>query len=189
MIKKRRRGTTLIELLVAIVILSIMMVVFSSIYTNSIKTFQQELTQAQLQADSQLIVDNIINDIKSAQSVEANYDTYSSDTDSIILKVPAVDANQNFLYTGSVMVFDRIIYYKSGPAIHKIIYADTNSNRYALNGLNKTLSSNVTGLTFNYYPDNILPTAVSTTIQLTKNVGKFNRSVILTSKAKMRNNL
>ena len=186
---KLKKGTTLIELLIVIIILTILMTAFSSIYVNGIKSSREEFIQTQLQSDAQTILDRITGDIKLAQGVDANYNTFVTSENTIILKVPAIDQSQNFLYTGTDLLLDRIIYYKHNSELHRVVYANMASIRYPSNNTNRILSDKVSIFTPTYQPDMINPVTVTTTLKLSKAVGKVNKFITVVGKAKLRNNL
>jgi len=180
---------TLVELVIGISLISILMIAFSSIYITSINNYQQELTQTKLQSDGQIILDEILNDITIASSVDASYNAYSTSSQSVILNVPALASNQNFIYSGNNLVFDRIIYYQDGVNLHKLVYANSSSSRYPQNNINKILTSKITGLNFVYNPDQNMPTDIKTTFTLVKTVGHYHGKVTMAGKSRLRNNL
>jgi len=186
---KQKKGMSLIELMIAMSLLVIISIVIGSIYITGFKTYRQELAQSSIQSNAQTILDSIINDAKNAQSVEETYNTYTSGVNSVILRVPAIDSDKNILYSGSSMLFDRIIYYFEDNAIHKVTYADSSSVRFAQNGLNKTLDNNILKLEFAYDPDILSTTLLTATVSTNQQVGKINRNIALIGKARLRNHL
>ena len=180
---------SLIELMIAMSLLVIISIVIGSIYITGFKTYRQELAQSSVQSNAQTILDSIINDAKNAQSVEETYSSYVTANDSVILKIPAIDTNKNIIYAGNSMLFDRVIYYFENDAIHKITYADPLSARFIQNGINKTLDSNILVLNFSYDPDALSATLLTATVSANQQVGKINRNISLTGKARLRNHL
>ncbi len=187
--RKQKPGISLIELMVVMSLLVIISIVIGSVYISGIKTYRQELAQSSIQSNAQTILDSIINEAKNAQSVEETYSTYVSGTNSVILKVPAIDSNKNIIYSGSAMLFDRIIYYFEDNAIHKVTLADPASARFNQNGLNKTLDNNILVLEFAYDPDILSTTLLTATVSTNQQVGKINRNISLTGRARLRNHL
>lgn len=187
----KKKGLTLIELLIVMVLMSILMPVIVSIYISGIKTFNQELTQTQLQSNAQTILDEIMNDTKNAQAVLETYNGETTNTSTIILRIPAIDASQVIQYNGTDMLFDVIIYKFEGNNIHKIVYSpiESNSVRRAQDGRDKVIASNILNLIFDYDPDPVSPTLVTTTVTNNQAVGIFVRKVTVTSKARLRNHI
>jgi len=180
-----KKGTTLIELLIAIIILGIIMTVFSSIYLIGVNSFRNEFVQSQLLSNSQVIVDRINQDVKFAQGIDETFNSYTTSNTLLIIQSPAIDTEHIFIPNG----IDRIIYYQDGEELHRVIYANPNSSRYPQNGIDQILTKNLKTLSFGFFPDQANPNKVSTTLTLSKGVGKLYRSVTITAKAKMRNKL
>jgi len=185
----KKGGVTLIELLIAIALLATMLIVITNVYVTGFKTFREELATSQLESNAQTILDEITNTAKNAQSAEAAYDIYTSGPNSIILKVPALDSNKNILYSNNTMLFDRVIYYYEDSKIHKLTLAEPTSIRYIENGINKTIDDKILELNFTYDPDAVSATLVTINISSHQEVGKINRTISLTSKARLRNHL
>lgn len=184
-----RKGFTIYELLISIAILGTMIIAITNIYIVGLKTFREELASSQLESNAQTILDEITTDAKNAQSAEAAYDVYTSGANSIILKIPAIDNSKNILYSGNTMLFDRIIYYYENDSIHKITIADPASIRYKENNINKTIASKVLELSFSYDPDAVSATLVTIHVTSHQEIGKLDRTISLTSKARLRNHL
>ena len=186
-----KKGTTILELLIAIIILGIMMTVFSAIYINGVTSFRNEFTTSQLQSTAQTVVDRINQDIKSARGTESTYENYTLSDNTLILRLPAIsnDDQEYFIYSGGMLQFDTYIYYLSENEIQRIIYANPSSKRYSKNEQVQTLTKNVTELVFSYDPDITSPVRISTTITLSRDIGKLTRQAQVTATAKMRNNL
>lgn len=184
-----RRGVTIIELMIAIALLGTMLIVITNVYVTGFKTFREELATSQLESNAQTIIDEITNTAKNAQSAEAAYDIYTSGPNSIILKVPALDSNKNIIYSGNTMLFDRVIYYYEDSKIHKITLAEPTSTRYVENGIDKIIDDKILELSFAYDPDAVSATLVTITVSSHQEIGKINRTISLTSKARLRNHL
>lgn len=186
-----KKGTTILELLIAIIILAIMMTVFSAIYINGVTSFRNEFTTSQLQSTAQTVIDRMNQDIKSARGIESTYEGYTLSDNTLILRVPAIsnDDEEYFIYSGGILQFDIFVYYQSSNEIQRVIYANPSSKRYSKNEQVQTLTKNVIGLSFSYDPDIASPARISTTITLSRDIGKLTRQATVTATAKMRNNL
>lgn len=186
----KKKGLTMIELIVVMVLLSILLPVLLSIYVYGTKTFNEELSQSELQSDAQTILDSILNDIRNAQSVEASYDDqFFSNGTTIVLKVPALDQSQNIIYDGSTMQSDIIVYSFYDNSIHKRVFADADSRRATQNNIDKILASNILELNFTYEPDPLAATLVQVTLKNHKKVGNQSKSINVSSKARLRNHI
>jgi Tfp pilus assembly protein PilW len=186
-IKNFKRGTTLIELLIVIPILAIMVVAFSSIYITSLRNYQNQFTQTNLQTDGQSILDNMLNNIKTAGGVEATNGAYTSGAQTLILELPSIDANQNFVYTANALDYDTYIYYLNGTSLHQLILANAASSRFAENNLNTVLSTQISNLSFTYTPGVANATSVAIGMTLSNPVVNYNDNIVLSGKANMRN--
>lgn len=154
---KNERGLTLIELLVSIVLLGVLLSAFTSVYVMGIKSYQREFRTTNLQSENRIVLDRIIADTKQAYKIDP-----ASDGDTLILLVPAIDANGVILYDGTGQFkTDVLTYDKSGNEIMKSISPDISSSRSAVN---KSIIQKVSGLTLTYIPD--LNTAGEVTINL-----------------------
>lgn len=185
-----KKGITLVELMIVMVLIAIILPAVSSVYIKGMQTFRTELSQSQLQSDAQTILDEILNDVKNGQSIETSYnnDQFTTGQNSIIIKIPALDSNQNILYTGTNMRFDRVIYYFEGNSIHKVVYADSGSTRYANNGIDKVLAKNVLVLSFSFEPIDS-PTLITVNVSNNTSIGQNERTVSITGQARLRNHI
>lgn len=185
----KKRGVTLIELLLVMMLLAVVLPAIVSVYIYGSKTFTEQLTQSRLQSDAQTLLDEITNDIRNAQSVEDVYGTYTTDSNTIILRVPALDSGQVIQYNGTSQKSDYIIYDFTGTSIHKVIYADPSSIRYPQNNQNKVIANNILMLTFSYDPSVDSATLVQVNVRNNQSVGKVVENFSVTSKARLRNHI
>ena len=185
----KRRGITLIELLITMALLGIISAVITSVYVTGFKTFQEELASSTVQSSSQTILDALITDTKNGLLIEESYDTYITSENTIIIRLPAVDDDKNILYDGSTMLFDRIIYYYAGNTIHKIVFADPESSRYSKNGIDTVLDKKILALSFAYEPNASAATLITATISSEIKVGNKTRAITVTGQARLRNHI
>ena len=185
----KKRGVTLIELLITMTMIAAISAVITSVYLTGYKTFTTQLASSTIQSDAQTILDALTTDIKNGILIEESYDSYTSDNDSIIIRVPAIDSGGNIVYSGSNMLFDRIIYYYSGDSIHKIIYADPMSKRYSNSGKDVILDKKILALGFTYEPDATAATLVTITINSEIDLGHYTQTFSITGKARLRNHI
>lgn len=185
----KKKGLTLIELLIAMTLLATIAAVISSVYVTGYKTFYEELTSSTIQSNAQTILDGLITDARNGLLIEQSYLTYTTGPNSIIIKVPALDSGSNILYSGTNMLYDRVIYYYQNNAIHKIIFADPASSRYPKNGHDVILDENILELNFTYDPDQATATLVTATISSQDMVGHIARHITITGQARLRNHI
>ena len=165
--------------------ISIIAMTITVVYLSGFTTFQQELASSIVQSDAQTILDSMLLDVKNAILIEPTYSTYTTDQDTLILRVPALNSSKQIVYAGTDMLYDIVIYDYSGGSIHKIIYADPLSTRYPRNGIDTVLDKNILSLSFTYDPD----TLVTATISSEEAAGTKERKITLTGMARMRNHI
>jgi len=145
----RKKGLTLVELLISIVILGIIFSATASLFSVAIKNYQVSSTQAVLQRETNLAVDNITREIKQSIEIPENYVVGRSPT-VLILALPSIDENENFIYDGSSLEKDYITYSLDGTNLHKTVSANLSSTRSQKNGTDKIVLSNISSLEFTY---------------------------------------
>lgn len=185
----KKRGLSLIELLIAMSFIGVLSAVVATVYVTGFNTYRQELASSTVQSNAQTILDALITDARNGVLIEPTYDSFTTGADTIIIRIPAIDASQNILYSGSDMIFDRIIYYYSGNEIHKVTFADPLSSRFPKNGIDSVLDKNILVLNFTYEPDPTAPTLVTATISSEVQAGNRTRSITLTGQARLRNHI
>ncbi len=185
----KKRGFTLIEMMITMSLVVVLSAVISSLYITGFRTFKEQMAIATIQSDGQTILDTMTTDIKNGLSVEPTYLTHVSDANSIIIRVPAVNSQGKIIYSGTNMLVDHIVYYYENKSIHKIVYADPASVRYAKNNVNSTLDNKILILGFSYSPDTTSATLVTVSISSEIKVGTRSEQIQLTGKARLRNHI
>lgn len=148
-----KSGLTLIELIITLAIISIMILIVAEVYVGGIAQSKTDMKKAKLQAEGRSTLEGITRNIKLASSVEATHGTYTSDSTNLILKIPAIDSSENFIYSGETRLNDYIIYYLDGKNLHRIINSSNATSRlYSQDGIDDTLLTNVKSLSFTYDP-------------------------------------
>lgn len=196
-VASKKYGFTLIELLISMSLVGVLSLTITVIYVTGFATFKQELATSVVQSDGQTILDALMLDVKNGMLVEpptysvlvSNGNTYSTNANTLIIRVPAVDNNKQIIYSGTNMLFDRIIYSYDGSSIHKIILAEPSSTRYGRNEIDKVLDRNVLELSFIYDPDENTATHVTATIHSSIKAGNKQRDITLTGEARLRNHI
>lgn len=181
-------GFTLIEVIIATVIIGIVAVVIGEMYVKGTISSKTEINRSKLQVEAKNTLEGITSNVKLATKMEASYGGYTGGASTLILSLPAVDANENFLYSGNQKIHDYIIYRLENKNLHKLVFStDSNSRLYSQNGSDQILLSNVKALTFAYEP--ALPTSiiVSTDLTVENTTQKVAQEVSVNAKAKRRN--
>lgn len=188
-----KRGLTLIELLITMGLIGSILIVITSVYLVGFRTFQEELASSTVQSDAQTILDAAVTDIKNGILIEPTYtfglDTYTTGADTIIIRVPAVNASEQIIYNGSDMLYDRLIYYYEGTEVHKITIADPASIRYKNNGNNAILDKRALNLSFIYDPDQATATLVTVNLSSSIQLGNRSKNITISGQARLRNHI
>jgi type II secretory pathway pseudopilin PulG len=184
---KNKSGFTLIELIIVTSIMIIMILVVAQVYVMGMVQSKSDLAKAQLQTEGKSTMDGIIKNTKLASSVEASYGGYTTGSTNLVLKVPAIDTGENFLYNppdSSIRDYDYIIYHFENKNLHKVIYSiNPNSRLYAQNNTDNIILSNVKSLSFTY--PGVSMVTVNVTIENTTQ--KKPIEVNLTANGRLRN--
>lgn len=193
---KKKHGITLIELLITIGIIGMVLVVITSVYLVGFRTFREELASSTVQSNAQTILDQIVTDTKNGMLIEPPTNpvtigakTFTTGTNTIIIRLPAINSSKQILYSGSDMLYDRIIYYYENNEIHKITIADTGSIRYKNNMADTVLDKKALSLSFEYDPDLSTATLVKVNLSSTISVGNRNKEINISGQARLRNHI
>lgn len=188
-LRLNNEGLTLIELIITLAIISMMIFVVTQVYVTGMVNSKVDMKKATLQTGGRSALEGITRNVKLASAVEATYDAYTSDATNLILKVPAIDSSENFIYSGGNRINDYIVYYLDGKDLHKVVSSTNATSRlYTQDGTDNILMTNVKSLSFTYNPAipnvtmvNINATLEDTTlkdpIEITLNAGGRLRNV------------
>lgn len=185
----KKHGLTLIELLITIGLIGSILIVITSVYLTGFRTYREELSSSMVQSNAQTILDALATDIKNGMLIEQTYDTYTTGPNSIIIRVPSQNSSKQIQYSGTDMLFDRVIYYYQNNEIHKIVFADPSSTRYSGSGVDKVLDKKILTLGFEYDPDMTAATLVKATISSDIKVGNRNKAITISGIARLRNHI
>jgi len=159
------------------------------VYLVGFRTFREELASSTVQSNAQTILDQIVIDTKNGMLIEPTYDTYTTGTNTIIIRLPAINSSKQILYNGTDMLYDRIVYYYANNEIHKITFADPDSSRYKNDGADTILDRNALSLSFEYDPDQATATLVKVTLHSTISVSNRNKEINISGQARLRNHI
>ncbi|MBW6431624.1 prepilin-type N-terminal cleavage/methylation domain-containing protein [Patescibacteria group bacterium] len=146
---RNRKGLTLIELLIAIGLLTIIMSAMSAIFAVALKNYQVSIAQNNLQKDLNIVLDDISRNVKEAVELPLSYTTASNETfnrsgDTLILAIPAIGDEQRFLYDeNDAMKKDYIVYQIIGTELHKKAFTDIDSGRINQDESDKIVLENI----------------------------------------------
>ncbi|MDO8507850.1 MAG: prepilin-type N-terminal cleavage/methylation domain-containing protein [bacterium] len=186
--KDNKKGFTLIEVTIALVIISMMVVVLGDMYMNGTISSGKEMRKSKLQVESKSVLEGINENVKLSAKVGEAYAGYTGGATTLILDIPAIDNSDIFLYSGSQKVYDHIIYYIEGSNLHKLVLSDNVSSRlHGQNNLDQVILDNVSSLVFSYDQAPPSSTMVNTSLTI-QNTGQGQTQTInVTAEAKRRN--
>lgn len=177
----KKKGFTLVELAIAIALLMTIMAAVGAIFSVVIKTYQIESQRGFFQKELNFFGDSITRDIKQSQVVQ-DYGPHTLSASKLILSLPSIDEQNQFIYAGNDLKTDTVVYYRDGSDFYKILYPDPASKRAnGITGGSQTthLAGNISNLNFTYSPNITAARQVTFSITLTKTLGK--RTVTLTA--------
>lgn len=166
----KKRGLTLVELLISIAVLGVILGAVATLFSAAIKNYQVSSAQTVLQRETNTAIDSITRDIKQSIKIAESYNGTERDEHTLILSLPSIDEDENFIYDGSTVEKDYIIYYLDGTNLHKVISANSNSERYQEDATDRIILKNISSLTFSYTPNS--PGAETTQVNIETNIAK-----------------
>lgn len=184
---KNKRGFTLIELLIAITLLGVIMTVTSSVFGVTLRSYRLNIQKSFFQKDLNFSLDSMANNAKSASLVVPSNNGYTSSQNTLILAVPTKNQSGEFVYTANILEYDYYIYYLANNELHKRLYGNSNGILTGQNGVDSTISENVSNFNITYNPDINNASGVSITLALSKNIGGHDVAVSQTRTANLRN--
>lgn len=187
--KRMANGFTLMEVIVAIGLLALVSLLAGGVYLGQIRLFNRQNTQVDVISANQLILDDLVDEIRNASSVAASVtsgsDSYATGPDELVLQMIAIDQNGSLINNS----FDHLVYYLSGlttpKTLHKRLIPDPASSRQAYDDVKSVYVDN---LVLGY--DNLDP-ALATTIDISlttvKKLEGKDKTTTTTTKAYLRN--
>jgi len=124
-----KKAFSLVELIIAMGILGVIMMAVMTLFIIGVKNYSRESQRNFMQKEINFTADDIGVQIKQAAEVPGSYDTYTRGSNTLILAVPAIDEDEEFLYIGDALLYDYFIYYLSGGTLLKKIITNENSIR------------------------------------------------------------
>jgi|FLYL01.1.fsa_nt_gi type II secretory pathway pseudopilin PulG len=150
--RRREVGFTMIELLLGIGVLALLSAVLSAVLVTAQRSAAIERVRSDLITENRLLVDETVRNVKQARSVVTSATlfgtTYTTDGDTLVLAIPAIDANQNLLAN----TYDYQVWQQSGTNYQFIQDGATASVRP--DTPSRLFSRRVSSVTFRYYDQN-----------------------------------
>lgn len=126
----RRRGFSLVEVVIAMAITLLVTVSIFSIFITSSKMAVESFMRNKTAMDARLVIDKLTTDARMAATVENAYGKYTADNKTLILKLPAIDAD-GFAIDPETK-FDYVIYHQEGTSpiyFVRTVVANADSSR------------------------------------------------------------
>ena len=179
--KMIRNGFTIIEIVVVLGIIAICAGILVTLFVDHNRLYKSETAELNITADARIALDDIDNYVRQSNRTLSSYSTFTAGPQVLILQIQSVNASRQ-LIAGT---YDNVVFYLSSGSLLFQVFPNVASTRVALT---KKIASNVTNLTFTYNNASFdLVTEVSTSLTILESAGIQNRSITLSSKAKLRN--
>lgn len=124
------RGLTLVELSISMFINLLGAVAIISILLVASKMAAQSYYMNKATMEARLVVDHLTSDARMAVSLEESFGSYTADANTLILRLPSIDADG--MPIDPEAVFDRIVYHRAPSTTDKLartVIADPSSAR------------------------------------------------------------
>lgn len=187
-ILKNKKGLSLVEMLVAVILLAIVTLVAGDILIAHLRLFTGTSALIDITGTNKIVLDEMVNEVRESVSIVNTCTACGTDTTTstvLILKIWPLDASSNPYDSGN---YDYIVY-KRDPAdtskVRKIIYPSASSTRSASN---KIISSDISNLNLTY--NNVDPAQASDVtikIKSTVTISNKKQEVEREAKAVLRN--
>jgi len=182
----KKPGFTLAELLIAIVLLSVIMAAISAIFSVAIRNYQVSFAQSGIQKDLNLVVDGISREVKQSIEIPESHLTFERSATLLILALPAINEEDEFIYNGEEIEKDYLIYQLDQNRLKKITLANPESRRHLTDQSEKIILTDVSDLSFVYTPT-FETTKVETSITVSRFISKTNLVIDAKNTANRRN--
>lgn len=125
----RKRAFTIVELAISIALLGTIMAAVMSLFAVGLKNYQRESLRNQMQKELNFTADDIGIQIRQAADSPLTFGADTRSSDKLILAMPAVDSDEDFIYNGGALVLDHVVYYSSGSTLYKKVISNNLSAR------------------------------------------------------------
>jgi prepilin-type N-terminal cleavage/methylation domain-containing protein len=175
----RYRGFTLIEIVIVIALVASAGIILVDLFIGHNRLYKTQTAELNVTSAARTALDDIDNYVRQANRTLSTYSTYNGSSTVLILRIQSVNSSQQ-LVAGT---YDHVVYELVGSDLIRRIFADAASSRTT--GV-RTMASNVTGFSISYNDDFAATTEVGTNITIQENAGVQNRSITLSSNARLR---
>lgn len=176
---------SLTDSLIAIFIFVLIMGILIGVYLTYNNVFKIQVAYNELNSTSTIAFDRISKNIRAAatlvESHTINSTEYTTDSDTLILQIPSIDADQDIIFD----TYDYLAYYKDGSLLKIDLEANPSSSR---NSGIQTTASFVDSIIFNYNKtDYSQVSKVEIILVNTKTVSNQQPRIIMQSTVQLRN--
>lgn len=171
------------ELIIAIALLGIIMGAVSTLFMIGLRNYQRESQRNLMQQEINFVADDLGTQIKQAALAPETFEDHTRSTETLILALPAVNPDEDFLYTGDSLLYDHVIYTLQEGTLYKEVVIDPTSNREAKRD---PVLSNVSEFTCLYNPQSETE-IISCTIRTSKDISGRTLAFDAVKTARMRN--
>jgi len=152
-----KKGFSLIEMIFVVTFVALLTLFVAGQYVSGTGIFNEQSKKIFLSQDIRHFSKIIANDIRQALIIENSWTDpeegviHQTGTSKIVLALPSVDSNGNWIYEGPTLKLDYIVYWQHNNKLWRRIYSHSNHQQ------RKPLSSkpvliNLKNLNFNYEP-------------------------------------
>lgn len=124
-----KKGYTLIETIIVMALIGIIVTVIASLYTTGLKTYSEEVEKTNLQVENRVTLNRLKNDLLQGYRIEPGWTdpddstVYTTSENTVVIAVPAIDSNNDWIYSGNTPDLDHIVYFKDGDNLYKRVEA------------------------------------------------------------------
>ncbi len=144
-----RRGFTLIELIIVMIILSLVMAAVLQLYVKGQTTFINQTADVDLQEDVRNPLAWLGRDVRSAVGVVSSWGSYTTSASVLVLKIPAIASDGTLVDPDAS--FDYAIYRMANGKLQRVL--DALAGVSARSDSSRTLGDNVTAFLVSYLDD------------------------------------